>query len=203
MADDRTPQDAKEKLLVAATKLFAEKGYAGVSIRQLGEAAGVNSAMISYYFGGKEGLYESVITAQYERLLGKFEKIAATEADAPEKIRLYAEVIRNSHTEDQPLMARLIQGELTSPTACLEKVVRKYTAKIAQIVSGILKEGVQAGSFRQDVDLMFATLALAGMLNFFFILREVTQAVIPEFADRDDEFVETALKIYLKGMGRD
>lgn len=203
MADDRTSQDAREKLLVAATKLFAEKGYAGVSIRQLGEEAGVNSAMISYYFGSKEGLYESVITAQYESLLGKFEKIAAIEADAPEKIRMYAEVIRKNHTEDQPLMARLIQGELTSPTDCMEKVVRKYTVRMAQLVTGILRDGMESGCFRRDVEPVFAALSLAGMLNFYFIVREVTQSIVPYSAERDAAFIEEALKIYLKGMGRD
>ena len=203
MADEKTVQDAKEKLLAAATRLFAEKGFAGVSIRQLAEAAGVNSAMISYYYGGKEGLYEAVLTTQYERLLGKFEAIAVLEAPVKEKIRQYAEVIRLNHTAEQPLMARLIQRELTSPTACMEKVVRNYTSRIARIVSGIVQQGVEDGEFRQDIPPLFATLALAGMLNFYFILREATRAIVPIFSVGDEEFVEAALKIYLKGMGRD
>ena len=203
MVDNKISQDAKEKLLAAGTKLFAEKGFAAVSIRELATAAGVNSALISYHFGGKEGLYEAVITAQYERLIVKFEAIAASTSSIEEKIRMYADVIRRNHTEDQPLMARLVQGELSSPTACMEKVLRKYTFRIAQIVSDVLRQGIQSGSFRQDVDPVFAALSLAGMLNFFFILREVTKAIVPEFSGRDQEFVETALKIYLKGMGRD
>ena len=203
LADERKSRDAKEKLLEAGTALFAEKGFAGVSIRELAETAGVNSAMISYYFGGKEGLYEAVITAQYERLLTKFEAIAVSPASVHEKIRMYAEVIRLNHTEDQPLMARLIQGELSSPTSCMEKVIRKYTTRLAQIVSGILREGMQTGQLRDDIEPMFAALSLAGMLNFFFILREVTKTVIPVIAERDSEFVEAALKIYLKGMGRE
>ena len=203
MTNEKISQDAKEKLLAAATRLFAEKGFAGVSIRQLAEAAGVNSAMISYYYGGKEGLYEAVLTTQYERLLTKFEAIAAFEAPVKEKIRQYAEVIRLNHTAEQPLMARLIQGELTSPTACMEKVVRNYTSRIARIVSGIVQQGVEDGEFRQDIPPIFATLALAGMLNFYFILREATRAIVPIFSVGDEEFVEVALKIYLKGMGRD
>ena len=203
LTDDKTNQDAREKLLAAGTELFAAKGFAGVSIRELATAAGVNSALISYHYGGKEGLYEAVITAQYERLIGKFEAIAAATVPVQEKIRLYADVIRRNHTGDQPLMARLIQGELTSPTACLENVVRKYTARMAQIVSGVLREGIQTGYFRQDIDPTFAALSLAGMLNFYFILREVTKVIVPEFPERDAEFVEAALKIYLKGMGRD
>ena len=203
MANEKIIQDAKEKLLAAATRLFAEKGFAGVSIRQLAEAAGVNSAMISYYYGGKEGLYEAVLATQYERLLEKFEAIADLKAPVEEKIRQYAEVIRLNHTAEQPLMARLIQGELTSPTACMEKVVRNYTSRIARIVSGIVQQGVEDGEFRQDIPPIFATLALAGMLNFYFILREATRAIVPIFSVGDAEFVEAALKIYLKGMGRD
>lgn len=203
LADERKNRDAKEKLLEAGTALFAEKGFAGVSIRELAETAGVNSAMISYYFGGKEGLYEAVIMTQYERLIAKFEAIAVSPAAVHEKIRMYAEVIRLNHTEDQPLMARLIQGELSSPTSCMEKVIRKYTTRLAQLVSGILREGMQTGQLRDDIEPIFAALSLAGMLNFFFILREVTKTVIPDIAGRDSEFVEAALKIYLKGMGRE
>lgn len=202
MVDEKTTQDARDKLLSAGTELFAVQGFASVSIRELATAAGVNSALISYHFGGKAGLYEAVVTAQYERLVGKFEAIAASTATMEEKIRMYADVIRRNHTEDQPLMARLIQGELTSPTACLENVVRKYTVRIAGIISGVLRQGIQSGTFRQDIDPVFAAMTLAGMLNFYFILREVTKAVVPEFAGRDQEFVESALKIYLKGMGR-
>ena len=202
MVDEKTTQDARDKLLSAGTELFAVQGFAGVSIRELATAAGVNSALISYHFGGKAGLYEAVVTAQYERLVGKFEAIAASTATMEEKVRMYADVIRRNHTEDQPLMARLIQGELTSPTACMENVVRKYTLRIAGIISGVLRQGIQSGIFRQDIDPVFAAMTLAGMLNFYFILREVTKAVVPEFAGRDQEFVESALKIYLKGMGR-
>ena len=203
MAEEKTVQDARDKLLAAGTELFAAKGFAGVSIRELATAAGVNSALISYHYGGKEGLYEAVLTAQYSRVLEKFEAIAAADVSVEEKIRLYADAIRRNHTEEQPFMARLIQGELTSPTACMENVVRKYTSRIARLVGGILREGIQQGTFRQDIDPMFAALSMAGMFNFFFILREVTKSIVPEFVGRDEEFVEAALKIYLKGMGRE
>lgn len=202
MVDERATQDAREKLLVAGTELFAKKGFAGVSIRELAIAAGVNSALISYHFGGKEGLYEAVITAQYTKIIGKFEAIASTEATVKEKIRMYAEVIRLNHTEEQPLMARLIQGELTSPTACTENVVQKYTARLAQIIGGILRQGIEEGSLRQDINPMFAALSLAGMLNFYFIMPEITKKFVPGQAGQDQAFVEAALNIYFEGMGR-
>ena len=149
-------------------------------------------------------MYEAVITAQYERVIGKFEALAASAESPTEKIRLWAKIVHQNHTQEQPLMARLIQGELSSPTACMDKVVRRYTARMAQLTTGILCEGMQSGCFRDDIDPVFAALSLAGMLNFYFVLREITKAVVPDSArQQDEEFVDTALKIYLKGMGRD
>ena len=55
--------EARNRLLAAALKLFAEKGFANTSTRQLAAAAGVNIAAISYYFGDKAGLYRAAYTA--------------------------------------------------------------------------------------------------------------------------------------------
>lgn len=203
MAVQKAPREAREKLMAAATPLFAENGYAGVSIREVAAAAGVNSALISYYFGGKEGLYEAVVTSQYEHVIRRFEKIASSTGTPQDKIRMYAEAIRRNHTEDQPFMARLIQGELTSPTSCLENVVKKNTGRIAKIVTGVIQDGMKSGDFRTDISPIFAALSLAGMMNFFFILREVTRSVLPGTENQDEAFVEAALSIYLKGMGRE
>src|SRR5688500_11598850 len=49
--------EARERLLLAALRLFAQKGFAKASTREIASAAGVNIASISYYFGDKAGLY--------------------------------------------------------------------------------------------------------------------------------------------------
>jgi AcrR family transcriptional regulator len=53
-------EPARERLLVAALRLFAEQGYTKTSIRQIAQAAGANVAAVSYYFGNKAGLYRNV-----------------------------------------------------------------------------------------------------------------------------------------------
>lgn len=53
-------EDARERLLMAALRLFANQGYVKTSTRELAEAASVNIAAISYYFGDKAGLYRAV-----------------------------------------------------------------------------------------------------------------------------------------------
>ena len=56
-----TALDSKERLLKAAKDLFVRKGFSGVSIREIAREAEANSALISYYFGDKEGLFKGVL----------------------------------------------------------------------------------------------------------------------------------------------
>lgn len=64
---------ARARLLAEATRLFAEKGYAGTSTREICLAAQANVAAIHYHFGGKEGLYREVLLAPIRELLARFE----------------------------------------------------------------------------------------------------------------------------------
>ena len=54
-------ENTKEHILKVATKLFAHKGYEGTSVREICKTAGVNIALISYYWGGKEELFDAVV----------------------------------------------------------------------------------------------------------------------------------------------
>ncbi len=60
-------ENSREKILKAATKLFAQKGFDGVSIREICKEAGVNICMISYYFGGKKELYQGILDDLIEK----------------------------------------------------------------------------------------------------------------------------------------
>jgi AcrR family transcriptional regulator len=53
-------QETSERLIAAAERLFAERGYNGVSVRMIAAAAGVNWSLVGYYFRGKEGLLSEV-----------------------------------------------------------------------------------------------------------------------------------------------
>ncbi len=59
----KTEQDPKTRLIESAVRLFAEKGFDAVGIREIAQLAEVNSAAVSYHFGGKEGLYLAAVQA--------------------------------------------------------------------------------------------------------------------------------------------
>ena len=67
--------DKREIIIVTAIKLFGEKGFEGTSVREIASGAHVNLAMINYYFGSKEKLFESVVEYKASYLKGVFEEL--------------------------------------------------------------------------------------------------------------------------------
>ena len=59
--DTKKDENSKSRILEAATKLFAQKGFDGASIREICKLADVNLCMISYYWGGKQELYNGLL----------------------------------------------------------------------------------------------------------------------------------------------
>lgn len=69
------PPELRERLIEAATVLFAESGFDGVGLREIAQKAKANLAMISYHFGGKEGLYEAVLREGFLRCPSKAARV--------------------------------------------------------------------------------------------------------------------------------
>lgn len=64
----RPSEITRERILKAAQRLFAERGYQDTTVRAVVVRARVNQAAINYHFGGKDGLYREVLRATFERL---------------------------------------------------------------------------------------------------------------------------------------
>ena len=93
MIDESPNLNSADKILEAATKLFAMDSFAAVSIKQISVASGVNSALISYYFGGKKNLYQEVLYTEAEKFL-KLQDIIRQQPGSPlTKLRTYVDGI--------------------------------------------------------------------------------------------------------------
>ena len=75
--------DKREHILVVAEGLFGEKGFDGTSVRDIAQVAGVNLAMISYYFGSKEKLLESLIEYRAGYAYGILEELNKDQSLSP------------------------------------------------------------------------------------------------------------------------
>lgn len=192
-------KDARDKLLQAALPLFPQKGYAGVSIREIADKAGVNSASISYYFGGKAGLYAVII----ESLFSDFDTIVPMVSEMLETAGSFAEAFGDAamkiHQRSAYLMKYLFM-ELNNPTEQGSRIIQKYIKKIYEILYKGIERGIEKGEFRQDLDIPNAVLALSGIINFYFIVTPIRKLVV----DTDDEaaYISQALDLYFNGIRR-
>jgi AcrR family transcriptional regulator len=73
----KTTYTARERLILSAERLFAEKGYEGVSVREIADDAKANLSLVSYYFGGKEGLLAEIYTHYSQVLNGERARLLA------------------------------------------------------------------------------------------------------------------------------
>ena len=69
----KTKENGRDRLIVSALSLFCERGYHGVSVREICDHANANPSLISFHFGGKEALLETIFEGM---MSDRFEEIA-------------------------------------------------------------------------------------------------------------------------------
>jgi len=190
--------DCRGALIAVATPLFAAKGFNGVSVRELAAAAGVNISMISYYFGGKEGLYAEVLNEQFVTLKRAAE-IKSMEADPLRKFELYVRATVARYRKN-PYLLRFYTSELTNPTPCFETIVKPAIKGVVQTLIETFSEGLSHEKFREGLDPTDTVLALAGMINFYFLLEPATHELVDHSAERDEELIRHIMDIFTRGI---
>lgn len=165
-------------LLDAASELFAERGYDRTTLRDLGERAGVDPAMVARHFGSKAGLYLTVLRAELGddvpddllrpgRLSGLLHRLrrrgagpvlqAAVRAHEDEQVQQAARVELHARLVD-PLLARFERAGLDRPRLRAEVAVAAFSGVVLARGAGTLDE--LAGAADQDVlDLLTDLLA--------------------------------------------
>ena len=194
MADN----DCRANLVAVAAPLFAAKGFNGVSVREVATAAEVNLSMISYYFGGKEGLYAAVLKDQFA-ILEKIGDIERTETDPLQKFELYVRAIVSRYRKN-PYLLRFYTSELTNPTACFETIVKPAIKGVVQVLMETFSEGLTHEMFREGLDPADTVLALAGMINFYFLIEPATAELVDHAPERDEKLIRHIMDIFTKGV---
>jgi len=190
--------DCRSTLITIATPLFAEKGFNGVSVRAIASLAGVNVSMISYYFGGKEGLYGAVLNEQFA-VLKRVAEIARLDADPLEKFELYVRATVARYRQN-PYLLRFYTSELTNPTQCFATIVKPAIQGVVKLLQEFFTEGLSHHQFREGLDPTDTALALAGMINFYFLLEPASAELVDHSPDRDEELIRNIMDIFTKGV---
>jgi TetR/AcrR family transcriptional regulator len=194
MADN----DCRANLIAATTPLFAEKGFHGVGVRELATAAGVNLSMISYYFGGKEGLYAAILSEQFTTLK-RVAELKDMDKDPMEKFELYVRATVARYRKN-PYLLRFYTSELTNPTPCFETIVKPAIRGVLQILVETFSEGLSHERFRAGLNPADTVLALAGMINFYFLLEPATGDLVDHAPEHDEKLIQHIMDIFARGI---
>ena len=138
-----SPGDAKERILLAAGREFAEKGYEAATVRDICLAAGVNLAAVNYYFGDKKRLYiESVKHAHEERVRQVPEPRWEPGTPPARKLREFLDntLERMLGLGQPPWQVRLMLREVLQPTEACRELAEDYFRPHFELLVSILAE---------------------------------------------------------------
>lgn len=186
-------------IMDTAIPLFAMRGYAGVSVRELAQAAGVNNALISYYFGGKKELYAGILSSQFEVMGSAISEIVQETLPPVEAIYRFVQRVNVIHKR-HPYLIRLAMSEIINPTDCYESIVKKEIEKINNFFRACIKGGIDNGNFKSDIDPAVVAINLVGMINFYFLAQPLSQELLPGKDKQVEYYIKQSLYNYLQGI---
>lgn len=190
---------ATHNIMNATTPLFAQKGFAGVSVKELAEAANVNIALISYYFGGKENLYTAILETQFTVVDNIMALIREEEECPVKKIRrLFQEFVKIDKL--YPSIHRLIYGEMINPTMCYGGIIKPGIIRLHDFVEECVIAGIKSGQIRPDVKPDCANLFLSSVLHFYFLNNQLADEFLQPSPDKAEYYLGEAIEMCLKGI---
>lgn len=191
---DKDKIDKKDHILDVAERVFSDLGFDGASTRMISGEAGVNMAMLNYYFGSKEGLFLAV----FERKISSFQA-------------LLQNIGNDSTMTSWDKLAKCIDNyvERIIVNNCFQKLINRelsmskrwdLTDKITEIImvniieiKKILDEGIKNGSFFNDIDPQLVIATIFGTKNYIINTPNIASLMLGHDI-RDEKFLEEELK---------
>jgi AcrR family transcriptional regulator len=175
-------------ILAAAERQFAKAGLAGSRTDEIAAQAGVNKALLYYYFKSKEHLYEAVIEDHFR----EFNRQALEVLNSPGPARsvllqyvgLHFDFISARHR-----YASLYHQLMTGGGKLAERLVRKYFAPRSEAFGRLLDRGMRRGEFRR-ADRFHTAVSIVALIVFYFSAAQVLQLL-----GHADAYSEASLKL--------
>lgn len=188
--------DRRERIIAAASRLFAERGIATTTVRMIGEEVGVLSGSLYHHFASKEEMVDAIISSYFDDLLERYERVLA-ELDRP-RDRL-AGLTRESFRSiaDHPEACEIYRNDYKY-LASLPRFayVVKATRDVQRTWLAVIEAGVSTGELRHDID---------ARLFYRFARDAIWQSArwyTPREPHSIDEIADACISVLLDGFAR-
>jgi TetR/AcrR family transcriptional regulator len=197
-------QNSRALLLEAASQLMNERNTIDISLSELAAHSDLNSALVKYYFGNKEGLMLALLQRDAATAIHEIEHLLELKLAPDLKLKLHiAAVIKTFHRS--PYLNRLLHAMLddrNSETDSAKQIAEFFVKPFVRLQRKLLDQGVKAGQFRR-IDPMFFYVSVLGacdlLFNGRFTLRSVfrVRRITDELRER---YIDHVANIVLHGI---
>lgn len=175
MSNEPDLTDPRQRLLLAAEEVFAEKGFTAATIRDITDRAGANVAAINYYFGDKERLYIDTVRFAHSCAANGLPFTIPPTAPPVEKMRAFIHEIARRMTEPTRTSAlRLMMREMAQPTAAAREIVRDFIQPMAFGLRSIIREILPGAS---EARVLMVGFSVMGQVLFYRQNRQVAELI--------------------------
>lgn len=198
------PRATRASLLTAAASLFAARGFDGVTVAEVARQAGTNKALISYHFGGKLGLYRTVLRETFDELLRRVEPLRTDARPPDQALREFVAIVGDTADSRSPHLSRMMLREVIAGGPHLDQEILVYPMRVFAVVREIIERGVRERIFR-PVDPVLTHLSLVGSLVFFFATADFRRRMAsgaPRAIDtaKPERYVEHLQELIARGL---
>jgi AcrR family transcriptional regulator len=201
---EEQPVSSKERLFWGALRVFAAKGYKGATVRAIcREAGGANLNAVQYYFGGKDKLYQAVLSVLFTEGDRRMqERLAAVKEGTPEgQLRLLLEVfcqVLFATGEAGDMFMRLWAMELANPTPFFSDMVERHTRPQTLAVLSLMDAIVGPGAPR-DV-LLECMMSVLGPAVYQALTWPSIRRLFPDVPSLSEQWSHLAAYLYRFSM---
>jgi TetR/AcrR family transcriptional regulator len=202
VADANEASGAREQLVEAASQIMRDGDTIDLSLSELSLRASLNSALVKYYFGNKNGLMHAVLDRDMGKIVSDLNGLVAKDAPPEDKLRRHISAVIDTYFA-YPYLNRLLM-RLIRDSAPVEasRIADRYLRPISCAYKQLIEDGIKAGKFR-DVDPQLFYFTVTGAADRFFSARQVlrhcyNQNDISE--DLRDRYREHTVELIMRGL---
>jgi TetR/AcrR family transcriptional regulator, fatty acid metabolism regulator protein len=175
-------EDRRTRIVDAAVRVFARKGYHAARVGDIAAEAGVAHGLLYHYFSSKEELLETIFRETWTELLRALERVEEDVRPAREQLRQVAAILLRSWRSDPDLVRVLVREVVRTPElgGRVEEIGEGFAA-----IERIIERGQRAGELRPDVDAR-----LAGWIVYGALEEILTGWVLGTLPDGDEAVAE-------------
>ncbi|MBP3730652.1 MAG: TetR/AcrR family transcriptional regulator [Mailhella sp.] len=186
----RADRGSTRSLIIdAAGRVFAEKGFAKTTTREICQKAGVNSAAVNYYFGSKEGLYDEVLVEAHRQIISLDQMKTIMEDSAmsdEDKLRfVFSLVFRTAANASGLWGIKVLMRELAFPSAEFPRSLKDEILPKAKLMRGLMGRLVNAPA--DSVKAAHAAFLVMMPCAYLLLFSEkIRSSILPELAYREE-----------------